>query len=475
MTHYSAPLIPGSIDRPAIGRERQQNGPAMKITTIGAGSVAWGPTINTDFLLNPALDGAELTLMDVSPDALDRVRRLLARYVAERGFRKTVSATTDLTEALRDADYVVTAISVGGDRLWRYDAMFPHIYGIYQPVGDSIGPGGLVRALRHAGPLLAIARLMREVSAPDATLIQLTNPMNPLCAAIGLADGPRTYGICHGIDDTVRIVAGQLGMDPERVAIDAAGNNHLIWCDQITIDGELYPQERFGELVPAPFDTPFRQAAWERYGGIAGNNSRHPIEYLPDFLTQEHGFGTAWGVAPIAGEIDPMVVADRHDRAFDRLQRAIEQPEPVRWRPDEFGTLALDDDGLAVTGHSREGLDELVVALATGSELHLHVNVANEGTIAGVSPELNVEIPVTFRDGHPERRPIAFPEAITAEIERVGREQHLIAKACVSWDEDLLVEALALDALVPTRDLAARLVREMTAFQRDVLAPYYPV
>jgi alpha-galactosidase len=453
-----------------------EDGTAMKITTIGAGSVAWGPAINTDFLLNPALDGAELTLMDVSPDALERVRRLLERYVGERGFRKTVTATTDLTEALRDADYVITAISVGGDRLWRYDAMFPHIYGIYQPVGDSIGPGGLVRALRHAGPLLDIARRMREVSAPDAVLIQLTNPMNPLCAAIGLADGPTTYGICHGIDDTVRIVAGQLGLPPESVAIDAAGNNHLIWCDRITVDGEVYLQERFNELVPALFDTPFRRAAWERYGGIVGNHSRHPIEYLPDFLTREYGFGTAWEVAPVAGEIDPMRVDDRHDHACDRLTRAIDQPEPIRWRPDgEFGGLALGDDGLAVTGHSREGLDDLVVALATGSDLHLHVNIANEGAIAGVSPDLNLEVPVTFRDGRPQRRSVAFPPAITAEIERVGREQHLIAQACVSWDEDLLVEALSLDALVPTRDLAARLVREMTAFQREYLARYYPV
>ena len=91
----------------------------MKITTIGAGSVVWGPTINIDFLLNPGLDGAELMLMDVNPDTLALVKRLLERLVAERGFDKTLKAATDLTEALRDADYVLTAISVGGDRMWR--------------------------------------------------------------------------------------------------------------------------------------------------------------------------------------------------------------------------------------------------------------------------------------------------------------------------------------------------------------------
>src|SRR5688500_3085546 len=116
----------------------------MRIATIGAGSVAWGPAVNVDLLLNPRLDGAELVLMDVEPTTLARVQRLLQRLVAERGFRKTIRATTDLTEALRGADYVLVAIAVGGDRLRRYDAIFPQIYGIFQPVGDTIGPGGLM-------------------------------------------------------------------------------------------------------------------------------------------------------------------------------------------------------------------------------------------------------------------------------------------------------------------------------------------
>lgn len=154
----------------------------MKIATIGAGSLVWGPTINIDFLLNPDLDGAELMLMDINPESLARVGRLLERLVSERGFNKTVRATTDLRDALRDADYVVTAISVGGDRLWRYDAMFPQIYGIYQPVGDTIGPGGLVRALRHAPALLEIGRTMVESEQARCANAPADEPdESPLC------------------------------------------------------------------------------------------------------------------------------------------------------------------------------------------------------------------------------------------------------------------------------------------------------
>lgn len=442
----------------------------MKITTIGAGSVVWGPTINIDMLLNPALDGAELMLMDINPETLALVQRLLDRLVAERGFAKTIRATTDLRLALAGADYVMTAISVGGDRLWRYDAIFPQVYGIFQPVGDTIGPGGLVRALRHAPPLLEIGRTMLEISTPGAPLLQLTNPMNPLCDALGSLAGLPVYGICHGVDDTEQTLAKQLGVRRDDVRIEAAGNNHNIFCTEIRIGDEVYPPERFAELTPQAFDTPFRAEVFARYGGLVANHSRHPIEFLPGFLTPESEFGRKWGVSPIAREIDPLL-GDRQDRSRLVLEQALAQPEPIGWRADRGrGGLNLGPDGRVETGHSREGIDDFIVALDRGGEFFIHLNLANEGAIAGVSPGYNVEIPVRLEQGKLVRTPVRFNDAITAEIERVGREQHLLAQACVDYDEDLLVDSLSLDALVPNRDMAARLVREMTAFQHDYLS-----
>lgn len=440
----------------------------MKITTIGAGSVAWGPAVNIDFLLNPALDGAELMLMDIDLDSLSLVHRLLDRLVRELGFRKTIAATTDLTTALTGADYVLTAIAAGGDRLWRYDAIFPQIYDVFQPVGDTIGPGGMMRALRHAGPLLEIGRTMREVGRPGAPLLQLTNPMNPLCGALSQIEGLTVYGICHGVDDTRRIFARQLGVPANEIRIEAAGNNHNIFCTEIAVGDMCYPQERFAELIPQIFDTPFRAEVFRRYGGLVGNNSRHPIEFLPNFLSAESEFGRKWGVAPLAEQIDPMS-GSRQDRARARLKLALTQTQPIAWRRETRGGLTVNDDGLIETGRSREGIDEFIVALEDGTEFFIHLNIANEGAIAGVSPEYNVELPVTFDHGVLSRKPVRFNPAITAEIERVGKEQDLLARACLTGDEELLIESLSLDALIPNRDLAARLVREMTAFQREYL------
>lgn len=347
--------------------------------------------------------------------------------------------------------------------------MFPQIYGIYQPVGDTIGPGGLVRALRHAGPLLNIGRTMLAVSRPGAPLIQLTNPMNPLCAALAELDGLTVYGVCHGVDDTERIFANQLGVAPEQVHVKAAGNNHFIFCTEITVDDETFTQERFPELAPRLFDTPFREEVYRRFGGIVGNHSRHPIEFLPGFLTPEYEYGRAWGVPPLAEQIDPMLGV-RHDAASQQLEQALAQREPIAWRTDRrLAGLTIDAEGWAEVGHTREDLDDFIVALAEGGDFFTHLNVANEGAIAGVPAAYNVELPVMFTRGKMTRMPVRFNEAITAEIVRVGREQHLIAQACRAYDEELLIEALSLDALVANRDQATRLVREMVAFQREYI------
>jgi len=441
----------------------------VKITTVGAGSLVWGPTINVDFLLNPALDGAELMLMDVDAATLASVQALLERLVAERGLRKTVAATTDLTAALRDADYVVAAISVGGDRLWRYDPIFPQIYGIFQPVGDTIGPGGLARALRHAPALLRIGRTMLAVAKPGAPLIQLSNPMNPLCAALGRLDGLPDYGVCHGVQDTEQTFAAQLGLPREAVRVEAAGNNHHIYCTRVTVGNEVYDQERFAALMPRVADGPFRQAVWERYGGLVGNHPRHPIEFLPGFLTPESGFGRDWGVPSIALEIDP-IRGERHDRPRRLFEAASSQRPPLAHRPDGAGGgLSLDDQGHVAIGRSREGIDRLIAALAHGEEHALHLNLPNDGAIAGIDPASNVELPVTLRRGAPIRTPVRFNDAITRQIDRVCKEQNLLAAACVNPDEELLIESLSLDALVPSREIAARLVREMLDFQREYL------
>ena len=200
-----------------------------------------------------------------------------------------------------------TAISVGGDRMWRYDATHPQLDGIFQPVGDSTGPGGAVRALRHAPALRKIARTLAEVGAPNAVLIQLTNPLNALTASLDKIPGLRVFGFCHGYYDTECILAYTLGLSPvdgetamgigapTPLKVEVAGNNHFMFVDKLRIDDKTWDQSTLGELTPRIFDNPFREAIWSRYGVFVGNGARHPIEFLPDFVTRK------WSLRPRLG------------------------------------------------------------------------------------------------------------------------------------------------------------------------------
>jgi alpha-galactosidase len=141
--------------------------------------------------------GAEIRLVDLNEERLAMVLEWCEFARRRLGYEHKISAHMDLKEGLRGATACLTAISVGGDRLWRYDSTHPQLDGIFQAVGDTTGPGGAIRALRHAPAMRGIAETLAEVGAPNALLLQLTNPLNALTACLDHIPGIRVYGFCH--------------------------------------------------------------------------------------------------------------------------------------------------------------------------------------------------------------------------------------------------------------------------------------
>ncbi len=430
------------------------------ISIIGAGSINWGRGIALDLMLDPTLDGAEIRLMDINRERLQLVYRYLVAAMEIHGWRKTLTATDELEPALRGATHIITGISVGGDHLWRFDAMFPQTWGIYQAVGDTVGPGGAMRALRHAPPLMHIARTLARVGAPGATVLQVSNPMNVLSGAMGRVPGIQVFGFCHGFDDTENIIARTLEVPRAEVSVKLAGNNHFVAADEITISGRTYTQDTIPGLFPRLSDGAFREMFFHRYGVYIGNCQRHPAEFVPGFLCREHGFGRTWGIDPMPGEVDP-ANPNRADHAFTSLSRTLD---------DAIANPATHGPASWQISASREPLNRIISALHHGSTFATHLNVANQGAIAGVPDAANIEVYCTISNRRIERRKVSFPASFTAEVARVAQEQELLARACESYDEDLIVEALLLDALVPKdRDAIRRMVRAMVAYQSDLI------
>src|SRR5579875_3797165 len=146
-----------------------KGGAGMKIAFIGGGSYSWGPALLGDLTLSTTLSGT-VCLMDRNPVAGERLQRLGQRYASERRSTLNVTYTASLPEALEGADFVILSITTGGLEAMRGDLEIPETYGIYQAVGDTVGPGGLSRGLRNIPVIVDLVRQM-ERYCPNATFV----------------------------------------------------------------------------------------------------------------------------------------------------------------------------------------------------------------------------------------------------------------------------------------------------------------
>lgn len=198
----------------------------MKIAFIGGASVNWAPKLIVDMAVTPTLEGARRVLYDVDADALAVMGRAGERLVALSGGPLDVETTPDLASALEGADYVILCVAIGGLPAMRNDLEIPERYGVMQTVGDTVGPGGLARGLRHIPFALRVAREMEQL-CPDAWLLNLTNPMRTICRAISRATQIRILGLCHEVGGRLRYLSRLLTGSETETEATVAGINHM--------------------------------------------------------------------------------------------------------------------------------------------------------------------------------------------------------------------------------------------------------
>ena len=195
-----------------------------KVTIIGGGSSSFVPLLIRRLMQSEALGASHVTLMDVDEGRLGVMQSLADKLIASEGSSLRVNSTTDQRDSLVDATFVIAAISVGGMDAWANDLEIPGRYGIVMHVGDSIGPGGILRAFRNAPVLADVARNVAEV-APDAWVFNYTNPA-PIEAMAMRAAAPqvKSYALCScTAHPGSRRVAGPPGRCRPRGHRDAAG------------------------------------------------------------------------------------------------------------------------------------------------------------------------------------------------------------------------------------------------------------
>ena len=199
-----------------------------RVTFVGAGSAVFARQLITDILAIDGLDEGVFALVDIDPQRLDLARRIAERLVELKGKHWKLEASTDRMDVLPGSDYVINSIEVAGLRNVRFDYDIPLEYGVDQCIGDTIGPGGIFKALRTGPAWLDIVRDTQRV-APNARILNYTNPMSILTlAAIRTVELP-VVGLCDSVQGTSRQIAGYLGIPYEEMVWQCAGINHNAW------------------------------------------------------------------------------------------------------------------------------------------------------------------------------------------------------------------------------------------------------
>jgi alpha-galactosidase len=458
----------------------------MRIVIVGGGSFQWVPTLTTDLALTPSVHGAELVLLDIDASRLARTTPVV-EHVSEltgAGFR--VSATTDQRAALTGADFVLVNITTGGFESMRLDLEIPWRYGIRQPGGDTLGPGGISRALRNAPVVVGIARDMHDV-CPDAWLLNLTNPMTALCRSITKATEIKTIGLCHEVTNFRGVLTLLAGADWNTMDMSVTGVNHVpvvtaidlgdgrdgiaylrdVVDGRVDLDADLgfdlgedeherpgsFGDERMPRRATKRFFVEEYAAGFElfrRYGAFVAPGNRHTLEAFPAMLAADADWGARWGV-----HYTTIEERERHEARYATdLDKRLADTEPPAFPSLEMAAPVID-------------------SLVTGKARTFPLNIPNAGQCADLPLDAVTEsMCIVDGDGVRGREPVTAPPFFANWLRRIVGAQELTVEAAITGDRELVHAAMLLDPHAGTLGLAT--IQQLTGELLAATARWLP-
>jgi alpha-galactosidase len=428
-----------------------------KIAMIGAGSLVFCKTLMADFLASPALRGSEFRLMAKTRKRLDKMHAFVGRMIRDNGLEASVTSTTNLREALRGADYVVVMIQVGGVDVFALDYTIPMKYGVDNCIADTMGPGGIFRALRHIPALLEIAGLMRE-ECPRAVLFNYANPMAMCCWALGKVPGLSFVGLCHGVQTTMDLIASYTGVKKDEIDFTAAGINHMAWFLSLEHKGrDLYPAlKREFEKPGSYVNEKVRGEVMRHFGYFMTESTGHLSEYLPYFRKNRKALATYCDEPAFGGE------SGAYYRYCKMIAGKFARLDPLSIESTQLGPRSAE-----YCAHIMEGLE-------TGVPFRFNGNIRNDGFITNLPRGCCVEVPVfADRTGlHPTVIGDLPPACAALNMTNV-LVQGLTVEASFTGDPELIMQAAALDPLTAAV-CTLKEIREMTSEMLEKQRAYLP-
>ena len=430
-----------------------------KVTFIGAGSAVFARQLMTDILSIDGLDSGTFALVDIDPTRLDLAKRIADRLVELTKKKWKVEASTDRRDVLPGTDYVINSIEVAGLKNVRFDYDIPLKYGVDQCIGDTIGPGGIFKALRTGPAWLDIVADVERL-APNARILNYTNPMSILTlAAIRKVELP-VVGLCHSVQGTSRQIAGYLDIPYAEMKWECAGINHNAWFTKLEHKGEdMYPRLRERARMPEIYEQdPVRFEVMLHLGAFVTESSGHFSEYVPYFrkrpdLVKKYARPGYLGESGFYANNWPRWRRE-NDESIEAMLRG-EKPLPLQ-RSHEYGA-------------------DIIEAIECRRPASIHGNVLNNGSIENLPAGcVEVECQVDGRGIHTKFFG-SLPEQLAA-LNRAHMAVHeLMVEALLERSKQKAKYALMLDPLtaaVCSLEEIDRLFEEMWAAERESLGPF---
>ena len=430
-----------------------------KVTFVGAGSAVFARQLITDILAIDGLDDGVFALVDIDATRLDLAKRIAERLVELKGKRWKVEASTDRLDVLEGTDYLINSIEVAGLKNVRFDYDIPMRYGVDQCIGDTIGPGGIFKALRTGPAWLDIVADVQRI-APKAVILNYTNPMSILTlAALRTVDLP-VVGLCHSVQGTSRQLANYLGIDYREMTWVCAGINHNAWFTKLERNGQdLYPHLRERARDPEIYEQdPVRFEVMLHLGAFVTESSGHFSEYVPYFRKRPD-------------------LIKRYTRAGYLGESGFYANDWPRWRRenDESIEAMLRGEKPIPLERSFEYGADIIEAVACGRQASIHGNVRNSSSIENL-PDGCVEVDCKVdRGGIQAQHFGSLPEQLAALNRSHMAVHELVVEALIERDKQKAKYALMLDPLtaaVCSPDEIDRLFEEMWSAERESLTAF---
>jgi len=459
-----------------------------KISFLGAGSTVFAKNLLGDILSYPELADSTISLHDIDPERL-RTSEKVAHKIAEAlGVSPTIEATLDRAQSLAGADYAIAMIQVGGYRPSTViDFEIPKKYGLRQTIADTLGIGGIMRALRTIPVLLEMAHDMERL-CPDVTFLQYVNPMAMNMWALDRGSSIRSVGLCHSVPHTAGELAADLGVPVDEIDYQVAGINHMAFYLKFQRHGQdLYPALRQvmqeGRMPPT---NRVRYKLFEKFGYFVTESSEHLSEYVPWFIKRDRPDLIEQFNIPL----DEYIRRCEFQLAGWEALRHVFEDDSLRFRVvqdyeemDDVRTDGSERDMerilhyLVQVKRSVEYGSQIVYAMETGKPTVIYGNVGNHGLIDNLPAGCCVELPcLVDKNGIQPTRIGSLPPHLAALMQTNINVQALTVEAALTRKREHIYHAAMLDPHTAAEldlDQIVALVDDLIEAHGDWLPAYH--